>query len=1106
MMIPKGIIRMTRLMKRLACSLLFSGIAFSQGFGTIVGTVTDSTGAVVPSAKVKATDDATSASRETATNDQGYFVIPSLRPSTYTLAIDAPGFAASVRKRIVLQADESVTVNQIVSVQQATQTVDVAADASQVNTTTSTVSEVVDQRRVVDLPLNGRNAASLLLVVAGATPAPGSDVDQGNTKTFPAAVTVSTNGSRQNQVSFRLDGANNNDLYTNANQPFPFPDALQEFSVQTSNYSARYGGNAGGVVNVVTRSGTNDLHGDLFEFVRNAEFNARNFFAAKRDQLKRNQFGGTVGGPIRIPHLYDGRNKDFFFFGYQGTRIRNLGGTTSAFMPTAANVNGDFSNVLTVNPSNPFGKATVIVDPLTGNPFPGNQIPTNRFDPAAVAFLKYIPVVSSGNGQIFYAVPLAQNFDEFIGREDHSFSDKDRLSMRYFFDRFQNSGFLNKANYLSNSNYSVIDSQNAMLAWTHILSPTTLNELRLSFSRETSNRGPAPGSISLASLGVKIYQPPVNTIEGINVSGFFNPSQTDPADFIRNQYNISDDFTLVKGKHSLSFGVSAICGQVLLRNQFRTSGSYSFTADVTNDALASYMLGYVRTFTQGFGEFKDNLVNTWSAYAQDDYHVSRRLTLNLGLRYDPQFPWKETKYRIEQFSVSNYYANVKSNVYTNAPAGLLFPGDAGVPQWGTNGSYANFSPRVGFAYDVTGDGKTSIRGGAGLFYDAIQDGIFNNRFVDVTPFSPQFSLTQPQGTFSNPLLGLVNPYPSPFPPPKDTAFPGPVLVITYDPANGGRQLTPVVYQWNLIVERQLPGDWLLRGAYVGSQSRHLLESLELNPSVYTAGSKLSTDARRAFQPYGSISQASQDINSGYNSAQITAQKRYSRGLTILANYTWSKSIDTLPYNQGITGVAAGSNSPIPWNFSGRHQYDRGPSEFDHTQRFVVSYVYDLPKLSKANALVRTIAGGWQLTGILTYQTGGPLTILAGKDQSQTGIGSDRADYLGGTQYGTGACGSTAPCVNSLVPSSFGLPAIGAFGNVGKGSLRGPDLLNWDTGLFKEFPLVAERLRLQFRAEFFNTSNRKNFNNPNVTQSAGGFGSITSAQDPRIGQLALKLIF
>ncbi|MBS1856841.1 MAG: TonB-dependent receptor [Acidobacteria bacterium] len=1090
-----------------AFTLSLSGALWGQGYGTIVGTVTDPSGAVVAGGKVKATDEKTSVSRETVTNDQGYFVLPSLRPSTYSLEFEVKGFANAIRRGITLQADGSVTVNQSMELQKSTQTVEVAADSTQVNTVTAAASEVVDQRRVEELPLNGRNAASLLLVVAGAIPAPSSDVDQGNTKTFPATVTVSTNGARQNQVSFRLDGANNNDLYTNVNQPFPFPDALQEFSVQTANYSARYGGNAGGVVNVVTKSGTNDFHGDLFEFNRNAVFNARNYFAAKRDQLKRNQYGGTIGGPVRIPGIVDRRNKDFFFFGYQGTKIRNLGNTSSAYFPTTADMSGDFSAVSTAsNPANPFGKATTVVDPSTGQPFPNNQIPVSRFDPAAVKFTKYIPVLPGGNGRVFYAVPLAQDFGEYLVRGDHSFSDKDRMSLRYYYDRFHNTGFLDNTNYLANSNYSVIQSQNALLSETHLVGPGALNEFRLGFSRETSNRGPAPGSIGLADLGVNIWQPPsAKTISGLNVSGFFNPSQTDPADFIRNQYQLSDEFNTVRGRHSITFGGSVTRAQVLLRNQFRTSGSFSFTADTTNDALASFLLGYVRTFTQGYGEFKDNLMNTYNLFVQDDIHVTRRLTLNLGLRYEPMYPWHETKNRIEQFSISDYAAGATSQVYTNAPKGLLFPGDTGVPRWGVNPSLNNIAPRVGFAWDVMGDGKTSVRGGGGTFYDAIQNGIFNNRFVDVTPFSPQFSLTQPQGTLSNPYLGYTVPYPAPFPPLKNTPFPGPVLAITYDPANGGKELTPVIYNYDLFVERQLGAAWLLRAGYVGSQSRHLLESLELNPAVYKAGNSASTDARRYFQPFGSISQASQDINSGFNSLQITVQKRYSKGSTILFNYTWSKSIDDLPYSQGITGVAQGGNSPIPWNFPGRHQWDRGPSEFDHTQRMVVSYVYELPKLAHHGALLRAIAGGWQWSGILTAQSGGPLTIMAGKDQSQTGLGTDRANYLGPAAYGAGACGASGPCVPWLVPSAFGLPATGTFGSVGKGSLRGPNLVGLDTGIFKEFQL-KERARFQFRGEFFNATNRVNFNNPNVTQSAGGFGSITSSGDPRIGQLALKLLF
>ena len=1091
-------------------ALLFFAAAafcFGQGFGTIVGTVTDPSGASIAGASITLTDPATGVTREEKTNAQGYYVLPSLKPTVYSLSVSANGFTTATQTDVRLLADQTATLNISLKIGQAAETVLVTAETPQINTTNATMSEVVEQRRVVELPLNGRNAASLLLVVAGATPAPSSGADQGSTKTFPSAVLVSTNGTRQNQVSFRLDGANNNDLYTNVNQPFPFPDALQEFSVQTSNYGARYGGNAGGVVNVVTKSGTNALHGDLFEFLRNPVFNARNFFSPAPDVVKRNQFGGTVGGPVLIPKLYNGKDRTFFFFGYQGTRIRNIGNNSSAFVPTAAERTGDFSALLSAaNPANPFQRRIQIND-RNGTPIPGNILTPSQLDPAAVAFLQYLPVVG-GNGRVFYQQPVVQDFSEYTARGDHSFSENDRLTMRYFYDKFSNQGYLDPANYLSYQNYSTILSQNALIGETHIFGPGAVNEFRASYSRETSNRGPAAGSISLADLGVSLYQPPTaKTIEGINVNGYFNPAQTDPADFIRNQYNISDDFNLVRGKHSISFGGSAIRGQVLLRNQFRTSGSFSFTADTTNDALASFMQGYARTFTQGFGEFKDNTVNTYNLYVQDDYHASRRLTINLGLRYDPLYPWIEQKGRVEQFSIGNYLAGVQSNVYTNAPRGLLFPGDPGVSKAGIGASLNNFAPRAGFAYSLTDDGRTSVRGGFGVFYDAIQNGIINNRFVDVTPFSPQFSVTQPPGTFSNPYLGFANPYPAPFPPPTDAAFQAPVLVISYDPGHGNKQLTPTIFNWNLSLERQFAGRWLVRAAYVASRSTHLLESLELNPAVYIPGSRLSTDARRAFQPYGSITQATQDINSTFHSLQFTLQKSLSHGVTVLANYTWSKSLDDLPDGQDITTAVQAGSSPIPYNFPGRHQVDYGPSEFDHTHRFVVSYVWDLPRLEGRPGFLRYTLGGWQLSGIVTAQSGGPFTVRAGRDQSQTGLGTDRANFVDQGVYGGNACGnSTAKCVNYLDPSAFALPTLGTFGNVGKNSVRGPNLVTWDTGLFKQFPFASERVRLQFRAEFFNVLNHTNLNNPSATYSSSGFGTITGAGDPRIGQLALKFLF
>jgi len=1088
---------------RLAALLLLlaipGGAVYAQGLGTIVGTVTDPSGATVPSATVKIIEESTSQTREAATNSGGYYVFPSLRPATYTVSVNAPGFAPAVHKGIVLQADESATVNVTLSLQQANQTVTIEAAPPQVNTTTSTLSEVVTTRDIVDLPLNGRNAATLALITAGTVLAPASGVDQGNSKTFPGAVTLSANGSRQNQTGYRLDGANNNDIYTNVNQPFPFPDALQEFSVQTSNYSARYGGNAGGVVNVITKSGSNELHGDLFEFNRNAVFNARNFFAPTRDQLKRNQFGGTFGGPVVIPKLYNGKNKTFFFMGYQGTRIRNIGNTASSTVPTAAELNGDFSAFLNASdPNNSTGKVVSIIDPATGKPFPGNLIPTSRFDPAAVALTKYLPV-STGNGLVFYQQPVAQNFDEMMARVDHNIGESDHLSGRYFFDRFYNAGFLDLKNYLSNSSFTTIDSHNAMVNETHVFTPALLNDFRASVAREVSNRGPAAGSIDATQLGVKMFSPPGDhIIESLSVSGFFSISQTDPATFTRDQYSISDDISWVHGKHNIIFGVDATRAWVLLRNQFHQPGAWSFTADVTNLAMASFLLGMQRTFLQGNGEYKDNRMNSFGLYFQDDWHVSRKLTLNLGIRYDPFFPWKETKGRIEVFSPAAYNAHQVSSQFVNAPPGLLFPGDPGVPQYGLRPNFKNFDPRVGFAYDVRGDGKTSIRGGFGMFYDTYQNGIVNNRFVDTSPFSVQVNLNPASTPFSDPYRGMVNPFPAPYPPPKNIAFPLPDLAASYDIGHGGVYQTPVAYDWNLTIERQLSADWLVRAAYVGSHASHLMETVELSPVVYPTKLHL-------YPEYSDIAMASQDVNSSYNSLQLSVQKRFSRGLTLLANYTWSKSIDDLPNGQDITTVVVGGNSPIPWYLPGRHQFDRGVSEFDHTHRFVGSFSWALPALTGSPAAVRFVAGGWQLSGLFSAQSGGPITITAGKDQSGTALGTDRG-VLTGNGYGSGACGSAKPCVDWLNPNSFAVPAAGTYGSLSKGALRGPNLLTYDGGLLKDFRVHGEHMKFQFRAEFFNLFNRVNFNNPSTSISGAGFGRITGAGDPRIGQLALKFLF
>jgi hypothetical protein len=451
-----------------------------------------------------------------------------------------------------------------------------------------------------------------------------------------------------------------------------------------------------------------------------------------------------------------------------------------------------------------------INDPTNGQPFPNAYIPPSRFDPAAVALTKYIPT-GTGAGLVYYGGRVIQSFDEVPVRIDHTLTDKDRLTLRYYFARFNNSPFLDTKNYVNNNNYAIIDAHNFMLNETHTFTPGLLNDFRFSVARETSDRGPAAGSINAADLGVKLYQPSeAKTIQGINVQNYFNVAQQNPARFVRTQYTLSDGVYWTRGSHSLTFGVDVNRTWVLIRNQFNQPGAWTFSADTTNLAMASFFLGYVRNFLQGNGEFKDNRVNTFGLYLQDDWRVSRKLTLNLGLRYDPFFPWKETKGRVELFKPDAYAQGVTSKMFVNAPRGLLFPGDPGIAKYGLNAAYKNFAPRLGFAYDVRGDGTWSIRGGVGIFYDAMQNGIYNNRFVDVSPFSVQVNQTPALGTFSDPYRGQVNPFPAPYPPPKDIVFPSPVQVATYDPANGSVYQTPVSYAWNLTVEHQLRRDYPAR--------------------------------------------------------------------------------------------------------------------------------------------------------------------------------------------------------------------------------------------------------------------------------------------------------
>jgi hypothetical protein len=1086
---------------------LLEGVAEAQGLSTIVGTITDASGAVVPDAKITITQTSTGVARTASADTQGYYVVPSLRPTVYNVTVEAPGFRKFNQPDITLRADQSLTLNLRLDVGDAAEAVTVVATAPLVDSYTPTLRQVVDQQRIVELPLNGRNAADLVTLVPGVVvdSGAGNDADQGNTKTFPSAVTISTNGSRQNAVSFYLDGANNLDQFTNVNMPFPFPDALQEFSVQTSNYSARYGQNGGAVVNVVTKSGSNALHGDAFEFVRNRVFNARNAFASDRDALKRNQFGGTIGGPVVIPHIYDGKNRTFFFAGAQGTTTRSTFGTRSAFVPTDANLRGDFSSLL--NASNPFniaGRSIQLVDPITKQPFVGNQIPPSMFDPASLNLVnKYLPR-SGGSGLIFYPSRLKENMWEMVGRLDQAVGTSDRLFFRYFGAHFEHFPGYQNNNLLTDDTASTIFSQNYAIDETHIFRPNLLNTFNFSFARVASARGAPPDVPSVRDLGVNLYQPPERVgINSLSVSRYFEISNSVPASFIRNTFTWTDDVNWLKGRHNFSFGGQFSRARLDINNFFRTPGVFAFSGDATGDAMADFLLGRLRTFRQGNGQYGRNRAPFLGMYAHDTFRLTSRLNLDMGIRWDPWFAVREIRGRVLQFRPDAFYRGERTSQYTNALPGEFFPGDPGFPENGQMDSLKHFAPRLGFAYDLTGDGKTSLRGGGGVFNDSRSVMTTNWEMLNNSPFSPQFSLTNPKGPFSNPLAGYTNPFPAPFPPPKDAAFPVPALVVANDPS--GRFRVPTSYQWNLTIERQFVGDWLFRAAYVGSHTSHLRESIELNPAVYIPGSNLGPDERRIFNGYADIYIATQQANSSYNSLQLTAEKRLSHGYSVLANYTWAKSLDNLPWAAGVTSVGGDSGfSVLPWNFPNSHALDRGPSEFDRTHVFVVSTVWELPRLADANHFVRTAVGGWQLSGILQAQSGAPLTLLSGTDTSGTALGQDRAQYLGGQARVSGPCATETPCRKWLNPAVFGLPSDGSFGNSGKGNLRGPGALHTDLGIYKNFA-ATERLKLQLRGEFFNVLNHVNPGDPN-NYLGGGFGQIYSAGSPRITQLALKVLF
>jgi hypothetical protein len=1198
---PLRISRLGIIIGMAAVWALSPGHLRAQGYGSIVGTVSDSSGAVVPSATVTATQTDTGRKTVVVSAQDGAFVFPTLTPATYSVSVNSPGFETYQQTGVLLQADQSVTVKVRLAVGAQSQTVEVTSQVPQVDTTTGTLSQVIDQERVVDLPLNGRNAAQLITLVAGVVDATneGNGVNQGNGKTFPAAVVTSVNGTLPNQSNYLLDGGNNVDEMTNVNGPFPFPDALQEFSVQTSNYNAEFGQSAGAVVNIVTRAGTNKFHGSAFEFLRNGYFNAKPYFATTPDNLHRHQFGGTIGGPVVIPFLSKGKLTQFFF-GYQHTLLHQNSNASSTTVPTlaeegrVAGVNyADYGNLCNTASGNSFNGAGLcvtsagvpvptqqITNPFTNVPYANNRIPSSDFDPASVAYEKVFPTFSGVEapgkigGTVNYFQPLVQTYNEYVSRVDHAFSDKDHLFGRYYYNYYQQDADYNASNLASYRSYFNTRYQNALLSESHTFSSNVLNNLILNYQREVALRGGPPGSPDITAFGVNnIWQPTTGPYLAATVSGYFGASSSAFASWYRNNYTFNDDLHIVKGNHNIAIGGHYELSKFDVVNVFTSYGGFTFgtasnkigsTTYQYPNAAANFQLGFMTAFGQGNFELVNDRNHFPGVYAQDSWKMTPRFTFNYGLRWEEFAPWTNKVGAQTAFSPANYAANKSTSQFTTLPAGMVLSGDPGFPTNGVRNKYAQLMPRVGFALDVTGNGTTVLRGGSGIFFQDRLPGFFNLSQASFVPNTISVALTNPGlagavpganpgGPFSNPYCTgcAVGSYPNPFPftlPfPSNKTFPNAFQVAEYDPS--GNFQVPVTYDYNLTVEHQLSSNWAARVAYVGSGSRHQFVNLEINPSVNN-GSGLSTNARRAYNTaptvgpcpsatgcatsYSNIFEAAMIGNANFNSIQGSLEKKMSHGLSLLINYTFSKSYDDLPqatrvsntedlnagesyvypqYPANATGIPAAAYVPDI------KALDRGISDIDHPQVLSISYVYALPKLGTGNRLVRGVVNGWRTSGLIQHHSGDALTAYLGTDNSLTGLGQDRAQrdfskpaYLY-QKSGGGNCTAAKSCVNWLNNAAFSTPVQAGpgtgFGNVVKGSLRGPGYTNWDGAIVRDFA-IYRATNLQFRAEYFNVLNHTKLGNPNTTSTNAAFGTITatnpSADSQRIAQFSLKYVF
>jgi len=1107
----------------------------------VSGQITDPTGAVIPGATVVMTETQRGVAHTAVTDSSGRYVIPGLPVGPYRLQVQKESFKTYVQDGIELQVNDHITLNSALQPGTVSQVVEVNAGAATIQTEEASVSNVIDSKPISELPLNGRYATQLVLTSGASMMAPGGD--ETGSKSFYSSVTISVAGGQANGTNYLLDGGDNNDTFSNVNLPFPFPDALQEFSVETSSLPARNGLHPGGVVNLVTKSGTNSLHGNVFEFYRGGAFNAkRTAFgpagspaATTNDTLLRNQFGGTIGGKIIADKL-------FFFAGYQGTR-QHSSTPASTHTFTQAALNGDFTSLASAGcQSNKKAKT------LTG-PFSGNKVNPGLFDNAAskLASGGFIPVSNDPCGLLSYSIPAIDNEDMIVGRMDYVFNQKHTLYGRYLIDDFRAPAPFSPQNLLLTQTPGNLErAQSLTLGDNFTFSPTLINSAHITVTRRRDNRGVDPQDINPTTLGSNMFATIPNFLL-FSVTGYFGVGcgTCAPGFFNVNTLSAADDVDWIRGRHHFAFGVIAIRTQNNTLTGFDENGTFTFSGASTGDGLADFLLGRYNAFTQSRAQKVAYRETIPGLYAQDTVRLGKRLSVSAGVRWEPTLWPSDVFHRGSIFNLQGFLNNQHSTVFPTAPAGMSFFGDPGVPAAFTNNHLLNFAPRFGIALDPFGDGKMSIRAGYGVFYDSSMTW-YSQRLTSNPPVVNQIDLANGCGTFSNPWLnyniatGCGSPGANQNPFPGGTiSFPGNSFWVSL-PQN----MQPMyMQQWNLTVQRQFAREWVMSLSYLGSKSLHVPLSYDFNspqitPSACaavaggctTAGAN--ETARRFLtllgggpagpQGAGAIGVLDVGFDSGYanyNGFLASLQHRFAKGISLQTNYTFSKCLSTGDFNGDLRGTY--------FEIQNNPKADYGPCNFDIKHIYNATLVAQSP--IKGGGLKGALLGDWQFSSTLRATSGWPINVTAGPDIAATGEGLDRPNIVAGPPLYLKQwqqCGNNW-CYQWLNPAAFSVPTTatpGGFGNVGRDFVYSPGIFNFDAAISRRFK-IRERTQFEFRFEAFNAINHFNPSiggpgtsvgvNTSLTAPNANFGRQTAAStpgflpsvyDPRILQFSSKIYF